>query len=222
MRATGQSGLAILAVLLLACSSRTLGDTGTGGGGGAVTGEGGVGSIACGGSIGTGGSTGAGGSTGTGGTGDSELPDCVKALLASCATNGACVPARPDASAASDVCFASGVRASFSDPAIGTQVVRVTKADGSPCYSFETTEVPSSDLQTRLYTWKNSVGQVVATGRSVSIDAMGGADVTCACGGQTSCNFSYVPGGPPAPCCTINKFGNATCAGPFCPAGSCP
>jgi len=212
MKATRQIGFAaILALLSLACSSVTLVDTGTGGSAGG-------GSIACGGtggSSGTAGSTATGGSTGTGGTGDLELPDCVKALVATCATGGTCGSVRTDAGVVSDLCFTSGVRVSFTDPVTDTRIARVIKADGSLCYSFEATQL-ITDRFLRRYIWKDPAGQVVATGSYSSLDAMFGSSVTCACGGQTSCRGEAVPGGPPPPCCDINSIGNGTCSSMLC------
>ena len=121
------------------------------GAGGSTAGHGGAG----------GGTAGSGGS----GTGDLELPDCVKALVAPGATAGTCTSERTDGGALSEICFDSGVRASFMGDyaaGAGTRVVQVKKADGAPCYSFETSSTTGGEIL--RYVWKDAAGQVVATG----------------------------------------------------------
>ena len=87
------------------------------------------------------------------------------------------------------------------------------KADGTPCYSFETTLIGGEVLQ---YVWKDPSGQVVATGSFVP------TQVVCESGGQTStCNDAA--GNPSAGCCPLDDLGTtASCPGLSCSAGSCP
>jgi hypothetical protein len=211
--------------------------TGTGGAGGGTAGSGGsIGTAGAGGATGAAGTTGAagsgaGGSTagrggaggGTagsgGGTGDLELPDCVKALVAPCATAGTCTWERTDGGALSEICFDSGVRASFmGDYAAGAgiRVVQVKKADGAPCYSFETSSTTGGEIL--RYVWKDAAGQVVATGDSSPFTTPTRHQITCASGGQTKmCNASA------GACCRLAELGNATCGSPLaCGAGTCP
>jgi hypothetical protein len=220
-------------LLSLACSGGSLDDSGPGGTGGALTGEGpgnggqgGTGgTTGPGGTTGTGGTMGPGGTTGTGGTGGAaklDLPDCVQALVAACPTTLFCVVATTDGGFASDICFQSGVRATFSGNITGTgsgpKVVQVTKADGSPCYSMETSLFGGEVYR---YVWKDAGGQTVATG---SYDPFGNPThtISCAGGGQTrTCHAPPVSGG--GGCCSLNELGNATCtAPPPCAAGICP
>jgi hypothetical protein len=141
----------------------------------------------------------------------------VTALVASCATEGMCTAVRPGGGATSDIYFDSGVHVSFVGALAGdgdTQVVSVTKADGSPCYSFEATWghiVANMDVR-MTYTWKDAAGQVVATGSSFSVDAMTSTGITCSAGAQVSCQSRQNGSvGPPTPCCTIGSLGNAAC-----------
>ena len=63
-----------------------------------------------------------------------------------------------------------------------TKTVSVTKADGSPCYSFKTTLAGMGEVY--LYSWKDAAGQVVATGRN-GFGIGGGLDIMCADGSET-------------------------------------
>ena len=67
--------------------------------------------------------------------------------------------------------FASGVRATFSGatvgPSSGPRNVRVTKADGSLCYSLETSLIGGENY---LYTWKDAAGEVVASGTNTPFE----------------------------------------------------
>ncbi len=146
---------------------------------------------------------------------DLELPACVKNLVAACATAGTCTSEGTDAGAVSELCFASGVRASFSGAATSrTQTVSVTKDDGSPCYSFETTVSFGEEYQ---YVWRDAAGQVVATGRN-GFGIGGGAQIMCTDGGETkTCDYDGDA------CCDVTNLGNATCVSPVsCTSGTCP
>jgi len=219
---------ALLVVTSVACSSGSLDGAGAGGKGGAPTcvpGGAGGGASAKGGAGGRGGEGGGGrggtaGSTGGAageGYNDLTLPDCVTALVSSCATEGVCTAVRPEGGTTSDIYFDSGVHVVFTGALArdgDTQVVSVTNADGSPCYSFEATWghiVANMDAR-MTYTWKDSTGQVVATGSSFSVDSMTSTGITCASGPQVSCQSRQNGSvGPPTPCCTLGSLGNAAC-----------
>ena len=101
----------------------------------------------------------------------------------------------------------------FSGSTSGNKVAHVRKADGTPCYSFETTLIGGEVLQ---YVWKDPSGQVVATGSFVP------TQVVCESGGQMStCNDAA--GNPSTGCCPLDDLGTtASCPGLSCSAGSCP
>jgi hypothetical protein len=228
IQSIGRIGIGALGLVSLACGQATLGPTGDGGTGGGRGGAGGDGAGTDGGAgRGCGGDT--GGSVGTGGTGGAAkfgLPDCVQALVASCPTSGTCVSEETDAETPSPRCFSCGVRVTFEGHIFGTggtEVAYISNADGTPCYSFQTSVLGGEVF---LYVWKDPAGQVVATGRM-------GADPTatpspgtpgpygqiqCEGGGQMSACF----GGDS--CCDIAALGNATCAGQriSCATGACP
>ena len=186
----------------------TGGTGGTGGIAGSTASTGGTGGAGTGGTGGTGGiagstaSTGGTGGAGTGGTGGStatdggaafELPGCLRALLASCETTGACHTTISDAGSVDQTCFASGVRAAFTqvpnaagcNGAMG--VVQVFKADGSPCYSFEQLNNPNTACESGTITWRDAAGLVVARG-------------TASYGGISQPSTSPAPARPRSPC----------------------
>lgn len=205
------------------------GSSQAGGNGGAVAGAGG-------------GAGGGGGSSQAGGNGGAiptlALPACVLDLLNACPTSAPCVQSATDAGQINS-CYevgadggagaGGGVRATFTpshDPAMdcgfngGTTVV--TKADGSPCYSFEVHEPQMLDCETHTWIWKDGSGQVVATG-SLSFGPSNTSQITCAVGGaRTTCSepaqsFS-------TSCCNVSYTGLNCQAGlpPSCAAGACP
>lgn len=183
-----------------------------------TTGRGGMGGSA--GRGGAGGSTGMGGTTGAA---QLELPDCVKNLVAPCATSGACKVEAIDAGAAKNTCYASGVQVSqsgvvYSSGPTTVKTFSVTKADGSPCYSLETSLIGGEVYR---YVWKDAAGEVVATGSDDRFTNPTNT-ITCANGGQTrTCHSPSI--NPTGACCTLNEFGNATCSNSIpCPAGTCP
>jgi hypothetical protein len=217
---------ALFAVLTLACTGGSLVDpgAGTGGSAGGTTGGGGRGGAEPGGRSGGG----PGGRPGTGGAGGGALllPDCVTSLLASCPPEGTCVIGVADAGTLSDVCFASGVHASFTSVSNGTscrggstRVTQVTKSDGSPCYSFESYADPDMACTGFRFTWKDASGQMVATG-TFNPDTIPNTMVTCAGTGEAlSCNRNIPDGGPPPLCVGISDFGTLVLAADR-PAGS--
>jgi hypothetical protein len=202
------------------------GSSQSGGSGGANAGAGG-------GLGGIGGGSPSGGSGG--GVATLTLPQCVLDLINTCPTTGSCVRSENDAGMV-DICYnadggagaGGGVRTVFTpshDPAMdcgftggGTTVV--TKADGSPCYSFEAHEPQTLDCQTHTWTWKDASGQVVANG-SLTRGANYASTITCAGGGaRTTCS---VPAASAATSCCDAWFGGSGCeAGPTCVAGACP
>ena len=140
----------------------------------------------------------------------------MKTLVAACATEGTCTYADADAGGAQQLLLRLGcacVVRLHRAAALAPRRVRVTKADGSPCYSFETV---LGEL-TR-YTWKDAAGQVVATGSFLGPTRSGG--IACADGGETpSCQGALGSDPTAGPCCTISSPGNTTCVSPMSPAG---
>jgi hypothetical protein len=203
---------------MAACSAGSLvdpiGGTGTGG----TTGEGGKGGVnpdgrSGGGPAGSPEVGGAGGPPADGGAGRGslQLPDCVTALLASCPPEGTCTNGFTDAGALSDTCFVSGVHATFTSMEApgcrSTRLTRVTKTDGSPCYSFESYADPNMGCTGFQFAWKDASGQVVATG-TFNPDTIPSTMVTCAFTGETlSCNRNIPDGGSPPLCVGISDFG---------------
>ncbi len=192
---------------------------GVGGTGG--SGRGGMGGGGRGGAGGSGSGTGGVGVGGTGGyfAGDLELPACVKNLVAACATGGTCTSEQTDGGAVSELCFASGVGATFSG-AVFPKTVRVTKADGSLCYSFETYLIGGELLQ---YTWKDAAGEVIASGTDTPFETPS-FKIRCADGSDMkTCHSSPLTSPPPSACCRLSDLGNATCVSALsCSAGTCP
>jgi hypothetical protein len=167
--------------------------------------------------------SGTGGTGGTGGAVRLELPDCVQALVAACPANAlGCIVESTDGGFGAEICYPSGVRATLSgiveSTGSGPRVVQVTKADGSPCYSMETSLFGGEVYR---YLWKDAGGQTVATG---SYDPFGNPThtISCAGGGQTrSCHSPPSP--PTGACCSLNELGNGTCGASLpCVAGTCP
>jgi hypothetical protein len=100
----------------------------------------------------------------------------------------------------------------------------VTKADGSPCYSFESHADPDMACTGFRFTWKDASGQVVATG-TFNPDALPDTTVTCAGTGEVlSCNRNIPDGGPPPLCVCISDFGTLvlTTSAPVGAAGCAP
>jgi hypothetical protein len=170
------------------------------------------------------GGTGVGG-TGVGGTaGDPtiQLPGCVVDLLAQCAPQGPCTSATNDAGLVSDVCFASGVHASptsvaSSDTCGGISIMNVTKADGSPCYTFEAYADINMRCEGIVYTWKDASGAIVATGLDNPYSEPK-LSINCWSTGEgRSCTRSL--SGSPS-CCYVTNFGSGWCTPPTGP-GEC-
>lgn len=221
-------GLAlVMALSSLACSSGTLttgnpGVAGTGGSAGAVAGTAGAGGMASGG-IGS----------GVGGTAaDGFLqPRCISDLIRACDPQDSCTREAGDAGAVANLCFASGVHAAFtSTPGSAGcgdgSIVTVTKADGTPCYSFESTFSYSMDCQGTRYAWRDAAGTVVATGFS-NPHSNPTLTITCSDSGMDShCNWGPIGGpGPVDSCCIITDLGTRACTSPNgsagCTVGAC-
>src|SRR5262245_9581232 len=218
----GSFAAAAIAVLMASCSGGSLVDPSGGAGGttggpaggttGGTTGGGGTGAADPGGRSGggPGGRPGAGGAAG----GALQLPGCITSLFASCPPEGTCVNGFTDAGSLSDTCFDSGVHASRGSVAnalacrgSATQVTRVTTADGSPCYSFESYADPDMACTGFRFTWKDASGQVVATG-VFNPDASPSTTVTCTNSGEAlSCYWPNPAGAPPPTCYGISDLG---------------
>jgi len=218
VNATGSGGIGFCEDIV-SCS------TGIGGGGGA----GGSGGIGCPSNLG-----GMGGidymtARRAGAGGALQLPSCLTDLMAACPTDTTCVSSSSDAGAISNVCFPSGVRASITttpDRSGCNQqdlVVQVTKADGSPCYSFESGV--NGGCYGKNFMWKDASGQIVANGSS-SPCFNPGIWIQCAAGSPTAACDSPKQGQPlHDPCCGLTDVGTAVCMSPFsssaCTAGNC-
>jgi hypothetical protein len=96
----------------------------------------------------------------------------------------------------------------------------VTKADGSPCYTFETYVSNGTACESIIYTWKDPSGQVIASGANGFSNL---TTITCAATGE-SANCQGPQGLPPSGgCCGVTGFGTAACSdGVACSSGACP
>jgi hypothetical protein len=227
-------------VSLVACSGalgdrpvtgETGGNPGAAGSGGAATGEGS-------GTGGRGGDSGArGGDSGgrggdSGGNGGSALPTtltlpgCLQDLLAPCNPKGTCT--YESFGATGITCFETGAHGAWGqtveepgacDP--GTNIVPVSKADGTLCYQYEFRADATMDCRVIQHTWRDADGSVVASGTSGPGQAM---IVTCRSTGERA-----ICGVPDAVmgdgCCSVTFFGGAICPdgviNPSCSPGSC-
>ena len=156
-----------------------------------------------------------------------ELPGCLRDLLAPCAPEGACVT--PPMQGGANVCFETGVRVSrddVGDSATCRTVARVSKADGTLCYTYEFMAGVMYACELAGHTWKDAAGNVVATAHSSAYPNWG-VTITCAATGD----IAACGGSPSAPssnsCCAISDYGAAACtaagvAHSSCTAGSCP
>jgi len=135
----------------------------------------------------------------------------LRELFASCESDGKC------RSAGNDVyCYASGARAEYTVPSgscgdAGRFEVRVTKPDGSLCFTFEVLGVASqSACEQGDYFWRNPAGELIAIG-NFSNGSGRRVNITCAANGDSmSCE--------PATCPTeLPLFGNPECAPGDCP-----
>ena len=133
------------------------------------------------------------------------LPACVRDLMAACPAQGACTFALSDAGSVTRFCFADGTRVEYATVAdcMGTPAVnRVTKPDGSLCYTYEST-LGGSSLSCRLqsFLWRDAAGNVVANGTvgpgTITVQCTAsGESTTCNCA-PTSGSFSCQPGACP-------------------------
>jgi len=181
------------------------------------------------GSLSPGNNGGASGGVGTGGAAGSSAkspPSCLRDLVADCPLEGSCQSVA-GASGVERACYASGETVAvtyfgtctMSSPDLYRQVFAVRKADGSPCYSFETACNCSGLCESSTWTWRNAAGGIVATGSS---DMTNGVQVTCAAtgescqlGGLGSSGFtgSCLPN-PPVVACTAGSCGDGGTDGP--------
>jgi hypothetical protein len=96
------------------------------------------------------------------------LPDCLRALLATCPLEGACEGTPRDGGATlfgitfDNLCYASGARVVFSAGSTGVpaSVAQVSAAGGTACYRLEYKQGPFGE-STNL-TWFDSAGRPVA------------------------------------------------------------
>ena len=115
--------------------------------------------------------------------GGCNFPNCLASLAASCQPSGTCTEQFDNSTLATSSCFANGVKQILTiDPITGDSIL--TYKNGSVlCY---TVEIPAVALGTPTETlaFKNSTGQVVATGTSniagttQTITCAGGSTVT--------------------------------------------
>ena len=131
------------------------------------------------------------------------VPTCLQTLVAACPLEATCSFSRNDAGAAGRVCFASGrtlerVRvttcAADSSVETATTVDTVRNADGSVCYSRESTCNCHMACEFSAVTWKNAAGEAVA---AEELTSNGFRSVACA-GGATSnvdCSQQNAPAG---------------------------
>jgi hypothetical protein len=171
------------------------------------------------------------------------LPGCLSDLLSACQLVTPCVSSTNAAGDISDVCFAAAVDSGVGARATFTQIpstagnsdcgahfssVTVSKADGSPCYSFEQHEPLQYDCSRLTWTWKDPTGRVVATGSvdrtvptSSGYETMG--RITCAGGGASATCTEPYSGDD---CCALSPYGSPACPDGVnvasCSAGTCP
>ena len=78
-------------------------------------------------------------------------------------------------SSLTNACFETGVRAAersgvtpepCPNSGVGSHVINVSKADGTACYTFESSL--DTGCQMTQYIWKDTAGNIVATGTSRS------------------------------------------------------
>jgi hypothetical protein len=192
---------ASFAALLAACpkDSPLTTDGGAGDNGGTVDGRADLGPS----------DTGGEGGPGAGGGSGLDLPRCLQDLLQACPARGGCVQQN---GALPQICYDSGVRVNYTISgtcmSTGRSVAEVTSADGTPCYSLETSNVfPQHACEDGNYTWRTPAGQVVATG---TFEYGAGTYIRIQCeatGEMTMCDPSN---------CPVNfPFGN--CASGLCP-----
>jgi hypothetical protein len=154
---------------------------------------------------------GAPGGGGAGGADAAEPPSCLRALFAACPIEGTCTYADVDGGATTRYCYGSGTRAEYTtqgscnSPSPLTRVGRVTKPNGSLCYTVETRVGQNAACEGLTFVFKDAAGEVVASGFTGSLTTT----VSCATGGETAaCAF------------------NATCAvdvsTEVCEPGDCP
>jgi len=209
-------GLALLLALAASCGDGNGGSRPGGGGGQDQTGGGaGGGFDGSAGSAGSAGGAGSGGS-GAGGTAGWVIPSCLADLMRTCPTSGMCREARDPDGANHRICYASGVKVttpSSSCSAGGRSLTRVTKPDGSLCYTLEESGVTMGmACENGSYTWRDAANKVVATGGFAG--GLGGRYLMVVCPGtgeQNTCSTA-------AECPDRSDFP----FGVLCEQGGCP
>jgi hypothetical protein len=221
-------GAAVLLLSLGSCGASLPGDNA---GGGSVGTGGATGSAGTGGSGGSSNSDGGGsdgGGSGGSGAGDGGMapPGCLADLFAACPIDGACV-SQVGGGFAGQYCFASGAVAQSTNSGSyqtddGRTEVRVTKPDGSLCFTLAMTFGLQAAGETHFYTWTDAAGDTVATGSYLFDEPTGpiayvncmGTGEALTCGGDSA---SCKQGTPLVGSQDTLLFGS-----PTCPAGTCP
>jgi hypothetical protein len=198
-----------LAVFLFAlglAAATGCGSPSGGGGSDAAIGLGSGGAFGSGGSLGSG-SGGSFGSGGGSGSGACTIPSCFLDVIVSCVPQGTCKT--QSSSSSSTTCWSNGVRQVASvDFTTMSSTVKVTKPDGSTCWSYEMPYTGSTAPENITINYKDGSGRVFATLNYERATSR----VTVAC-----------PGGQPQPltgACINTMMGSGD--PDLCPKGECP
>ena len=155
------------------------------------------------------------------GSKDLELPACVKNLVAACATAGTCTSEGTDAGAVSELCFASGVRASFTGEFAGA--VRPQDRErhqGRRLALLFVRDLP--DFAARSSSTSGKMRPARSSRRGATVLALGRRSRSCARTAAKRRRARPLTTAPSA-CCDLTDLGNATCVSPVsCTSGTCP
>jgi hypothetical protein len=155
------------------------------------------------------------------------VPSCLQNLVTACPLAAACTFSRSAGGAADRYCFASGatleiMQVTFCDAAMtvpaATTVQTVRKADGSVCYTVESTCVCSMGCEQTNVTWRDAAGQAVA---AEEINATGQHSV--ACPGAAISRVDCAQEEAPAGCASWPQIpGSPNSSTASCTEGTCP
>jgi len=155
------------------------------------------------------------------------VPTCLESLVAACPLEGTCSFARNEAGAAGRFCFASGrtlarlqVTACAADAGVesATTVETVRNADGSVCYTRESSCNCLMACEFATATWRNAAGEAVA---AEDFTSNGYHNVACAGASTTRVDCSQQ--NAPAGCDSWPSLpGGPDSATASCTEGSCP
>jgi hypothetical protein len=139
-------------------------------------------------------------------------------FFAACGTNVECHAGRTDGGITDRYCYVSGARAVYTQmeacTSVGRSVVTVTKPDGSPCFTYEISDVfPGSACENGNEVWRNAAGETVATG-TFSYGIGPHVSIVCTVSGET---MSCDPNTCPSPSGGIQTIGNTDCTPGDCP-----